>query len=79
MNASQIPWQGIETAPEDRRIDLWAKIWLADGDLFEERRFPDCQWFYRDRTGSVVKSWDGLPKGWRATHWMDIPAGPAAP
>lgn len=71
-------WAAIETAPKDRKIDLWAKIWLADGDRFETQRFPGCRWDSGDSMCNRKPEWSGLPKGWRATHWMDAPAGPEA-
>jgi hypothetical protein len=70
-------WSPIETAPKDRKIDLWAKHWLASRDEFAAERFPDCRWWNKDVMGSWDEHWHGLPKGWRATHWMDIPDGPS--
>ena len=71
-------WQDIASAPKDRKIDLWAKIWLAEKDSFQFERFPDCRHSNGDSMCNVAPSWSGLPKGWRPTHWMDRPAGPDA-
>lgn len=71
-------WKPIESAPKDRKIDLWAKIWLADGDRFTAERFPDCSWWNKDSMGSWDAHWHGVPKGYRVTHWMEIPEGPNA-
>ncbi len=69
-------WHDIETAPKDRKVDLWAKIWLADGDRFVGERFPDCRWDGGDSMCNRGASWNGLSKGWRATHWRERPEAP---
>ncbi|MEH3117142.1 MAG: hypothetical protein PGN25_05900 [Methylorubrum populi] len=69
-------WNDIETAPKDRKVDLWGKIWLADGDRFVGERYPDCWWDSGDSMGNRKPEWSGLPKGWRATHWMERPDAP---
>lgn len=70
-------WKPIKSAPKDRKIDLWAKIWLADGDRFTAERFPDCRWDTGDSMCNRGPSWSNLPKGYHPTHWMERPEGPA--
>ena len=69
-------WQPIETAPKDRAIDIWAKIWLSDFDTFKGQRFPDCRWKTKDAMGAWPEGWSGVDKGWRPTHWQPIPEPP---
>lgn len=33
-------WSDIETAPKNRKVEIWTKIWLADGDRFEGGVLP---------------------------------------
>lgn len=69
-------WYAIASAPKDRKIDLWAKIWIARSDKFEAERFPDCRWDVGDSMCNRRPSWSGLPKEWHPTHWMEKPNGP---
>ncbi len=69
-------WQGIETAPKNRKVDLWAKVWLPETDCFVGERFPDCRWDAGDSMCNRKPEWGGLPKGWRATHWAEPPQPP---
>ena len=72
-------WHSLNTAPKDRKIDLWAKAWLPKHDRFEHQRFPDCRWDTGDSVCNRGPSWSGLPKEWHPTHWMERPEGPAEP
>lgn len=76
MSDPSSPWQPIETAPQDRAVDLWAKRWSASTDTFETRRFPNCRHMQPDSLSNRGPYWMDLPDGWRPTHWMDAPAGP---
>lgn len=78
MTSTTSTWSDIATAPKDRHIDLWAKCWIASTDSFNEQRFPDCSWWKADSMGAWGDHWNGVPKGWRPTHWMDRPAPPGA-
>ena len=73
-------WQPIETAPRDgTRFDVWAKAWLPAFDRFEYRRFADCYWRDSEPMGAWRAGVVGVDKGWRATHWMPLPAPPSTP
>lgn len=69
-------WQLIETAPKDRRVDLWAKRWRSQADDFVFERFPDCRWDGGDRMCNRSAGWSGIPKEYCPTHWMEIPGAP---
>lgn len=60
-------WRGIETVPDFKPVDIWAKRWLPRGNAAEysmtARRFLGC---LRQDGG-----WSGLPAGWKPTHWTD--------
>lgn len=71
-------WQDIASAPNDRKIDLWAKSWLSDADRFIFERFPDCRYDKGDSMCNRAPSWRGLPDRWHATHWRDVPLSPEA-
>ena len=70
-------WKPIKTAPKDGTpVDLWAVSEHKEGT-----RFPNCAWKRaRMHTTDPAESWQGLPRnplGWKATHWMPIPAPPS--
>ena len=72
-------WQPIETALKDgTKIDLWAKAWLPAFDRFEFRRFADCWWWEGDSMSNRSPQWMELSRDWHPTHWMPLPAPPAA-
>lgn len=62
-------WNLMATAPIDRKIDIFAKRWVARTDEFEFKRFVDCTW-----RGTYF---GGCPKDWFPTHWMPVPENPS--
>lgn len=70
-------WCSIETAPKDgTKIDIWAKTWLPDKDEFVGRRFPDCYWYKPPWDSNKQPGWEGIPAGYRPTHWKPLPESP---
>jgi len=74
-------WQGIETAPKDRPIDVW--LGEADEEEVEfycgkgTRRSTDWQW--RDGKFRPMMGLQMPVVTVRPTHWMERPAPPAGP
>lgn len=64
-------WRLIETAPPaGTRIDVWMVLPSGYG-----ARWTDVMW------APIAEAWIGGPpsqdqNGWKATHWMSIPAPP---
>ncbi|GJE77243.1 hypothetical protein [Methylorubrum suomiense] len=67
-------WGPIDMAPTTGMVDLYAVTASAlDGSTIGAR-FPECTRAINEESG-----WDGLPPGWRATHYMHMPMGPEGP
>jgi len=70
-------WDGIENAPKDRTVDLWAKRMDPKTGTFVYGRFPNCIWSDGLSRGIEGGLWVGLDPNWFATHWIEPPPGPA--
>lgn len=70
QRVAELDWQTIETAPKDRKVDLWrAASSDGCGELVQGCHYSTC--------------WDGFVQGFGpcvpgATHWREVPAGPIA-
>ncbi len=68
-------WLPIESAPRDGTvIDLWAKGYLYEGDLYDFGRSTGFQWNKQRRRfenlgGDVLRASD-------CSHWMPLPEPP---
>lgn len=58
------------------RIDILAKVWHANTDKFEYRRFTDCTWSEGDSLCNRKAAWGGVDTGWLPVAWMHVPAIP---
>lgn len=73
-------WVDVTHAPKDRLVDLWA----THDRHGLTGRFPNCVWLPEPENDWCSISPDGLTdllvrhKGWRPTHYMEIPKGPGA-
>ena len=77
-------WQPIDTAPRDRTpVDLWCVNTMNDPEEYHigPQRFANCRWQSDYTQVPRWVSWDTEDTveddGWRATHWMPLPEGPA--
>ena len=70
------PWRPIETAPRDGPIDIWATLWVDNGERQRGARFADCRWMAGGSIGNPTPRWSRVPKGWRAEFWMEPPPPP---
>lgn len=62
-------WQPIETAPKDRKIDLWTGEARLTGCYWDRA----CgEWRKTDESGHIIRTRV-------ATYWREIPAAPATP
>jgi hypothetical protein len=59
-------WQPIETAPMDRRLLLWDGIWVSAGAYVD---YDSMGWIMDSEYPGDVSN---------PTHWMPLPAPPAA-
>jgi hypothetical protein len=74
MAESSHEWQPMETAPEDRHIDIVAKRYDPRTDAFVLRRFTDCYWFVPHPSARAKPHWHGVPPDeFRPVCWMEIP------
>ncbi len=73
-------WLPIAHAPRDgTRIDIAAKIWIAEKDTFAFSRFPGAYWMKADISpGNRPAHWANVDKNYCPVYWRPIPEIPKA-
>ena len=69
-------WQPIDTAPKDRRVDLWGINHLRHDKAGERICNVSFGWV-RDWLGNERQDWQhGRGDDFEPTHWMPLPEPP---
>lgn len=71
------PWLPFTIAPRDRRIEVRAERWTAQGERLRIEVFPRCKWCAGGTCRNPGPYWRGLPKGWTPTGWREAARAPA--
>lgn len=65
-------WLPFTIAPTDRRIEIRAERWTAQGERLRVEVFPCCRWCAGGTCRHPGPYWRGLPAGWAPTGWREV-------